>query len=67
MKIIFDINPLVEEVGSQKKLADLTGIHRNVIGYLCKGEVKAVALKTLAKIMEATGKNLTDLFIIEAE
>ena len=66
MKIKFDIEPLVKERGTQQKFADLTGLHRNTVSYLCRG-VKTVELRTLAKIMEATGLKPNDLFIIETE
>ena len=66
MKIKFDIKPLVKEVGTQREFAELTGINLSVVGHLYRG-VRAIHLKTIAKIMEATGAKPNDLFIIEAE
>ena len=66
MKIKFDIEPHVKEVGTQQKFADLTGLHRNTVSYLCRG-VKTVELRTLAMIIEATGLKPNDLFVIETE
>ena len=66
MKLKFDIKPVIDAQGTQRKFAKKTGIHRNVIGDLYNG-VQAIHLKTLAKIMEATGLEPNDLFVIEAE
>ena len=66
MKVIFDIKTHVDKRGTQKEFAVLTGIHENVIGRLYHGAI-GIHLKTLAKIMEATGLTPNDLFIIEAE
>ena len=66
MKVIFDLKTHVDKLGTQKEFAELTGIHENVIGRLYHGTI-GIHLKTLAKIMEATGLKPDDLFIIEAE
>ncbi len=66
MKIKFDIKPLIKESGTQREFAELTGINLSVVGHLCRG-VSAIHLKTVAKIMEATGKEPNDLFIIVDE
>jgi DNA-binding transcriptional regulator YdaS (Cro superfamily) len=65
MAIKFDIEPYVKKVGTQQKFADLTGLHRNTISYLCRG-VKTVELRTLAMILKAfPGLEPNDLFVIE--
>ena len=66
MKVIFDIKSVVDERGTQREFAELTGLHENVVGRLYHGVI-GIHLKTLAKIMEATGLTPNDLFIIEAE
>ena len=66
MRVKFDIKNLVDELGTQQKFAELTGIHVNQIGKFYNG-VKMISLKNLAKIMEATGKEPNDLFVIETE
>ena len=63
MKVIFDIKSHVDKMGTQKEFAELTGIHENVIGRLYNGTI-GIHLKTLAKIMEATGLMPNDLFVI---
>lgn len=67
MEIKFDIEPHVKKVGTQQKFAELTGLHRNTVSYLCRG-VKTVELRTLAMILEAfPSLKLSDLFVIETE
>ena len=66
MKIKFDLKSVIDAQGTQRKFAEKTGIHPNVVGDLYHG-VQAIHLKTLAKIMEATGKEPNDLFVIETE
>ena len=66
MKVKFDIKKIVDEQGTQKQFAEKTGIHVNLIGKYYNG-VKMISLKSLAKIMEATGLKPNDLFVIEAE
>lgn len=66
MKIKFDIKSVIDAQGTQKDFSEKTGIHINLVGGLYRG-VSLVSLKTLAKIMEATGLKLNDLFVIETE
>lgn len=63
MKIEFDVKSLVDEGGTQTDFSEKTGIHINVIGNLYRG-VTMVSLNTLARIMEATGKEPNDLFVV---
>ena len=66
MKIIFDVKSIIDAQGTQREFSIKSGIPANRVSSLYHG-VTMVSLKTLAKILEATGLKPNDLFIIEAE
>lgn len=51
-----------QELGlSQERLASLSGLHKNYIGYIERGE-KQVTIPTLHKIIKVLDISLSDLF-----
>ena len=66
MIIKFNMKSVIDARGTQAEFSRKTGISPNRVSSLYHG-VTMVSLKTLAKIIEATGLKPNDLFVIEAE
>lgn len=66
MIIKFNMKSVIDEQGTQAEFSRKTGISPNRVSSLYHG-VTMVSLKTLAKILKATGLEPNDLFVIEAE
>ena len=62
----FKIKERREEAGiSQEELSKKSGVSRTIISGLESGTITTTTTKTLAKIAEALGLKVSDIFLIE--
>ncbi len=63
MKLKLDIKSVIDELGTQTSFSELSGLNKNTVNRLYNG-VGTISLKVLAKVMQATGKQPNDLFVV---
>jgi len=66
MKLKLDVKSAIDELGTQTHFSELSGLNKNTVNRLYNG-VGTISLKVLAKVMQATGKQPNDLFIVTEE
>ena len=61
------LSEVLEELGwTQRKFSEMTGLSRNAISNLA-GDPRQIRLDSLAAIIEATGKDISELLIYQPQ
>jgi len=60
-------NILIEKEISQIQLSEMTGISRNTISKLAKGQPRQIRLETIDLLCGALGISVSDLFVYQSK